>query len=64
MDTGFLRGTLVCGGGRRGLEPGSVIGATTGSQGGGGSYSVFYNAVPFGSAFTEEARVDGLSRTR
>ena len=28
---------------------GIVIGARTGSEGGGGSYSVFYNAVPFGS---------------
>ena len=37
---------------------GIVIGARTGSEGGGGSYSVFYNAVPFGEAFTE-ARLGG-----
>ena len=41
---------------------GIVIGARTGSQGGGGSYSVFYNAVPFGSAFTEVAWVEGLQQ--
>ena len=41
---------------------GIVIGARTGSQGGGGQYSVFYNAVPEGAAFTEEAWVDGLQQ--
>ena len=41
---------------------GIVIGARTGSQGGGGQYSVFYNAVPFGEAFTREAWVDGLQQ--
>ena len=41
---------------------GIVIGARTGSQGGGGSYSVFYNAVPEGGAFTKEAWVDGLQQ--
>ena len=39
-----------------------MIGARTGSQGGGGSYSVFYNAVPEGGAFTKEAWVDGLQQ--
>ena len=43
---------------------GIVIGARTGSEGGGGSYSVFYNAAPSGSAFTEEAWVDGLQQNR
>ena len=43
---------------------GIVIGARTGSEGGGGSYSVFYNAVPFGSAFTEAAWVDGLQQNQ
>ena len=41
---------------------GIVIGARTGSEGGGGSYSVFYNAVPEGEAFTQEAWVDGLQQ--
>ncbi len=41
---------------------GIVIGARTGSQGGGGQYSVFYNAVPFGEAFSREAWVDGLQQ--
>ena len=41
---------------------GIVIGARTGSEGGGGSYSVFYNAVPEGAAFTEVAWVDGLQQ--
>ena len=41
---------------------GIVIGARTGSKGGGGSYSVFYNAVPFGEAFSREAWVEGLQQ--
>ena len=41
---------------------GIVIGARTGSKGGGGQYSVFYNAVPFGEAFSREAWVDGLQQ--
>ena len=41
---------------------GIVIGARTGSQGGGGQYSVFYNAVPLGAAFSQEAWVDGLQQ--
>ena len=41
---------------------GIVIGARTGSQGGGGQYSVFYNAVPEGEAFTEVAWVEGLQQ--
>ena len=43
---------------------GIVIGARTGSKGGGGQYSVFYNAVPFGEAFSREAWVDGLQQNR
>ena len=43
---------------------GIVIGARTGSQGGGGQYSVFYNAVPEGGAFTEVAWVEGLQQDR
>ena len=43
---------------------GIVIGARTGSQGGGGQYSVFYNAVPFGEAFTEVAWVEGLQQNQ
>ena len=43
---------------------GIVIGARTGSEGGGGSYSVFYNAVPFGEAFSREAWVDGLQQNQ
>ena len=41
---------------------GIVIGARTGSKGGGGQYSVFYNAVPEGEAFAEVAWVDGLQQ--
>ena len=41
---------------------GIVIGARTGSQGGGGQYSVFYNAVPVGAAFSEVAWVDALQQ--
>ena len=43
---------------------GIVIGARTGSEGGGGSYSVFYNAVPEGAAFSREAWVDGLQQNQ
>ena len=43
---------------------GVVIGARTGSEGGGGQYSVFYNAVPFGEAFSREAWVDGLQQNQ
>ena len=43
---------------------GIVIGARTGSQGGGGQYSVFYNAVPFGEAFSREAWVEGLQQNQ
>ena len=41
---------------------GIVIGARTGSEGGGGQYSVFYNAVPVGAAFSREAWVEGLQQ--
>ena len=43
---------------------GIVIGARTGSEGGGGQYSVFYNAVPFGEAFSREAWVEGLQQNQ
>ena len=41
---------------------GIMIGARTGSPGGGGQYSVFYHAVPQGAGFTESAWVDGLQQ--
>ena len=41
---------------------GVVIGARTGSKGGGGTYSVFYNAVGEGEGFKEEAWVEGLQQ--
>ena len=43
---------------------GIVIGARTGSEGGGGQYSVFYNAVPFGEAFSRVAWVEGLQQNQ
>ena len=43
---------------------GIVIGARTGSQGGGGQYSVFYNAVPVGAAFSEVAWIDALQQNQ
>ena len=43
---------------------GIVIGARTGSQGGGGQYSVFYNAVPEGAGFSQVAWVEGLQQNR
>ena len=43
---------------------GIVIGARTGSKGGGGQYSVFYNAAPEGEAFVKEAWVDGLQQNQ
>ena len=48
--------------GRRGDLSGVVIGARTGSPGGGGQYSVFYNAVPDGAAFDQEAWIDALQQ--
>ena len=41
---------------------GVVIGARTSSQGGGGQYGVFYNAVPEGEGFDKEAWVEGLQQ--
>ena len=41
---------------------GIVIGARTGAPGGGGQYSVFYNAVPVGAAFSEVAWIDALQQ--
>ena len=41
---------------------GIVIGARTSSQGGGGRYGVFYNAVPDGGAFVDSAWVDALQQ--
>ena len=46
----------------RGDMSGIVIGARTGTSGGGGQYGVFYNAVPYGNAFTEAAWVDALQQ--
>ena len=43
---------------------GIVIGARTGAPGGGGNYSVFYNAVPAGSAFSQAAWIDGLQQNQ
>ena len=47
---------------KEGDMSGIVIGARTGSKGGGGQYSVFYYAVPFGEAFSREAWVEGLQQ--
>ncbi len=41
---------------------GVVIGARTGSPGGGGQYGLFYNAVPFGASSTGTAGIDGLQQ--
>ena len=41
---------------------GIVIGARTSSPGGGGQYGVFYNAVPYGAAFSESAWVEALQQ--
>ena len=41
---------------------GIVVGARTGSRGGGGQYGLFYNAVPFGSASTSSAWIYGLQQ--
>ena len=60
---GFYAGPLFVmaeGGGMSGI----VIGARTGSQGGGGQYSVFYNAVPEGAGFSQVAWVEGLQQNQ
>ena len=41
---------------------GVVIGARTGSPGGGGTYGVFYHAVPYGSASSSSAWIHGLQQ--
>ena len=41
---------------------GIAIGARTSSPGGGGQYGVFYNAVPYGEAFSDSVWVDGLQQ--
>ena len=41
---------------------GIAIGARTASAGGGGLYGVFYNAVPYGGAFVENAWVEALQQ--
>ncbi len=58
---GFYLGPLFVTAGEGDLS-GIVIGARTGSKGGGGQYSVFYDAVPFGEAFSREAWVNGLQQ--
>ncbi len=62
------RGRLIAGAAffeaARGDLSGIVIGARTGSPGGGGQYSVFYNAVPYGAAFDHEAWIDALQQNR
>ena len=47
---------------KEGNLSGVVIGARTSSQGGGGRYGVFYNAVPEGEGFAKEAWVEGLQQ--
>ena len=49
---------------RRENLSGVVIGARTGSPGGGGQYSVFYNAVPDGAAFGDTAWIEALQQNR
>ena len=58
---GFLAGPLFAVA-DNGDMSGIVIGARTGSQGGGGQYSVFYTAVPAGEGFEEAAWVYGLKQ--
>ena len=58
---GFYAGPLFVEAGDGDMS-GIVVGARTGSEGGGGSYSVFYNAVPDGKAFAKEAWVEGLQQ--
>ena len=60
---GFYAGPLFVMAERGGMS-GIVIGARTGSQGGGGQYSVFYNAVPEGAGFSQVAWVEGLQQNQ
>ena len=61
LTRGFYAGPLFAVA-KDGDMSGIVIGARTGSKGGGGQYSVFYNAVPEGEAFNQEAWVEGLQQ--
>ena len=47
---------------RRGDLRGVVIGARTGTPGGGGQYSVFYNGVPYGASFDNTAWINALQQ--
>ena len=58
---GFYLGALFAEA-KEGDLSGVVIGARTSSQGGGGQYGVFYNAVPEGEGFAREAWVEGLQQ--
>lgn len=59
---GGIVGPLFARAARRRDLSGIAIGARTGSSGGGGWYSVFYNAVPEGAGFSDTAWVDGLQQ--
>ena len=58
---GFYMGALFVTA-KEGDLSGVVIGARTSSEGGGGQYGVFYNAVPEGEGFVREAWVEGLQQ--
>ena len=58
---GFYLGALFVTA-KEGDLSGVVIGARTSSEGGGGQYGVFYNAVPEGEGFAKEAWVEGLQQ--
>ena len=58
---GFYLGALFTEA-KEGDLSGVVIGARTSSEGGGGQYGVFYNAVPEGEGFSREAWVEGLQQ--
>ena len=58
---GFYVGALFAEA-KEGDLSGIVIGARTSSEGGGGQYGVFYNAVPEGEGFVREAWVEGLQQ--
>ena len=46
-----------------GSTAGLFVGARTGNPGGGGRYSLFYSAVPFGAAASTQAWISGLQQT-
>lgn len=61
VPTGVVGPMFITGEG--GSTAGLFVGARTGNPGGGGRYSLFYSAVPFGASTSTQAWISGLQQT-